>query len=139
MQWPRLGNPDIVAREYFTPDEAESIAASIRLRCDMGFPLDAEGVGAFCSEMLQKLGRGEDSFSGKRVKCSDCFVNKFLKDFDLARYKASAIDSARARQATKVVRDDFFDLCNTVVAQEHAKGKLSWATPGLVSPHALLH
>mmetsp|Transcript_26567 Transcript_26567/g.89377 ORF Transcript_26567/g.89377 Transcript_26567/m.89377 type:complete len:396 (-) Transcript_26567:8-1195(-) len=127
LEWSLPGRPDVVAGVYFDEDEQDIIAAVVAERCRMGFPLDAEGLGAYCAELLVKLGRGTDSTTGKPRKCSAHWVRDFIKEHNLASYKSSAIDPARARQATPEVRDTFFDLVEEVTAREFAAGKITWA------------
>jgi len=129
IDWPRAGNPEIVAREYLTKDEKDVLAEMIKLRADMGFPLDVDMVAATCSEILGVLDKGEDSWTGKPVACGRRFVEKFLAEYGLGKYKSSSIDPKRVAQATAEVRDAWFDLIERIVDRAFKSGQTTWPTP----------
>ena len=105
LEWTKRGSPAVAARQFFTEDEENLIAAAIKLQCDMGFPLDVEGIGAYASDTLSKLGRGTDSWSGLPVVCGSSYVAGFLSRHpDLRKFKSSALDPLRSRQASRVAR-----------------------------------
>jgi ketosteroid isomerase-like protein len=133
VEWPRPGNPDINGRRLLTKDEGDVLAEHIRLRGDMAFPLDLKMVAATCAEVLAAQGRGEDSWTGKPVTCGTRFVEKFLLDHDLGKYKASAVDPKRIEQATAEVRDAWFKLVEDIVERAFLKGQITYRTPGEVS------
>ncbi|KAJ1451606.1 hypothetical protein M885DRAFT_569801 [Pelagophyceae sp. CCMP2097] len=101
----------------------------IRLRASMGFPLDVYMLSATFLETLRAMGRDTESYAGRPVVCSRRFVNKFLVDCGLGKYKTSVIDPKRVKQATEEVRKAWYDLNDHVVARAFQSGQTTWAKP----------
>ncbi|KAJ1449913.1 hypothetical protein M885DRAFT_534082 [Pelagophyceae sp. CCMP2097] len=129
IEWSLAGSPNVPAREFLTKDEKDIFAEMIRLRASMGFPLDVDMLSATFLETLRAMGRDTDSHTGRPVVCSRRFVEKFLVDYGLGKYKTSVIDPKRAKQATEEVRKAWCDLNDHVVARAFQSGQTTWVKP----------
>jgi hypothetical protein len=96
--------------------------------------LDDDNVAATCAGTLRVPRRDKDSHTGKPVVCTRRFVEKFLADYNLGKYKTSAIDPKRAKQATCEVRVAWFDLIDRVVVRAFDNGQTPWPKAGDVRP-----
>ncbi|KAJ1449514.1 hypothetical protein M885DRAFT_535265, partial [Pelagophyceae sp. CCMP2097] len=132
IEWSPVGCPNMLAREYLTKDEKDIFAEMIRQRASMGFPLDVDMLSATFLETLRAMGRDADSYTGRPAVCSRHFVENFLVDYGLGKYKTSVIDPKRAKQATYEVREAWFDLNDHVVDRAFQSGQTTWAKPELV-------